>query len=122
MSYLGGYTGQIIIPSGDGGGGGGEVVPYTSSLQKSTFDRRSGNLTIPAGALFVEVVNLDPMNSITVNGRTVLGGERWHSEKITNEVDRTEEYVEEVSILSSSVEYLFRVSYPASSPVNPNTI
>lgn len=122
MTFIGSSFGQVAPNTGGGGGGGGDPVQYTASTQKSTFGRRDSNVTIPAGALFVEVVNLEIQGVVTVNGKDYQAGERFHSEVFVNEVDRTVEFVEEVVIQSSGVEFLFRVSYPGASPVNPNTI
>ena len=121
MSFVGGSFGSFPPGEGGGGGGGGPVA-YTSSNQKPAWDRRSADLTIPAGALYIHIQNIDIGGTISVNGRVVRAGETVSGEAFVNEVDRKMEYLGEYVIQSNGIQFLFSVSYPGDSPVNPNLL
>ncbi len=109
-------TGQGGSPSGSGNN-------CTTTTQKFRRVERSNNINLPAGALYIEVHNVD-MNpvGITCNGDTLSYGGKWHPQKEKNCVDGTEELCPAVSIVSTGLNYWLSVAYPASSTFDLSTL
>ncbi len=116
-------TGQGGSPPVITPGGSGATLP-TVAIQKTLRVERNSNTTIPAGAMAVEVHNVEqhPSNKIVVNGKDVSYQGKWHFEQVLNCVDNKWELCPEVVIQSNGLEFWFSVTYPAGSAVDINSI
>ena len=94
-----------------------------ANVQKSWRGNRTDNVTLPAGAYYVHIINTDPSGgTITVNGREITYGGEYNAQVFEDKVNNVQDFVEETTIVANGTPYWLRVGYPSSSTFNPTTL
>lgn len=98
--------------------------PVTSGTTKERSWEITGDLTLPAGAYTVHVRHVDPsMGEITVNDQAIGYGRYYERSSREDLVNKTQDFTPEVVIDNPDGKRIaISVSYPSSSPVNPDLL
>lgn len=91
-----------------------EFTPSTEGVQLSNREQTTNDLTIPAGAYYVQIRNVDktPGSLITVNGEDLSYGGTWSSEERFDKKEGRQDFVEEVVIVANGFKYWWKASFP----------
>lgn len=94
-----------------------------SGIQKGYRGERSDNLSLPAGAYYVDVVNVDFTGAVLlVNGNAISYNGKWHSDVRENKTTGVQDFVEAVEIQSNGTKYFLRIVYPSDHSFNPEIL
>ena len=120
MGYIGKEhkQGAIQVTTGDLSV---SVTPPTQGVKKDCRMKVTSGVTIPAGAYYVEIRHVDPVNhGVTVNGKPIEFGDIFADTAQTDQVNNIQDFVPEISIINTNNAHLdVFVSYPSSSQVDP---
>lgn len=97
-------------------------TPVAAGVQKTYRGERTDDLSLPAGAYYIEVRNVDVAGSIQVNGESLGYNGIYHADVRTNQSAGTQDFVEAVEIVAAGRKYQVRVSYPSNHPINIDSL
>ena len=91
----------------------------TEGISKQWSGQRNDSLTIPAGAYQIEIQNVDPSKSLSVDGNPIAYGEQVPRNVFFDRVNNVQDLAGAVVIDNpTGAVYWIRVAYPSSSTVD----
>lgn len=102
------------------------IDPVTAGTVKERYWEITGEVTLPAGAYSIHVRHVDfnaNGSQATINGQDI-GYNRFYERSVREDlVTKKQDFTPEVTILNpDGVRLAISVSYPSSSPVNPDLL
>lgn len=102
-----------------------DIAPVASgTVKERSWETTDADVTIPAGAYSVHVRHIDPTGGqITVNGEPFSFNRLFERSVREDRVNNTQDFTPEVIINNPQGRAVaISVSYPSSSPVNPDLL